>query len=158
MSTFNSNEVMEELDWDSEISRDFEFVLLPEGEYNFKVVKFERAIHNGSEKLPRCNKAVLTLEITSDDASQKTKIEHNLFVHRKCEGMLCEFFAAIGHRKHGEAMKMNWAAVPGSTGRCKVYVDNWKNKNGEPMQSNKIKKFLEPKQQPISSGFTPGRF
>lgn len=157
MSTFNPNEVMTELDWDSEISQDSEFVLLPEGEYDFVVKKFDRGIHNGSEKLPKCSKAILTIEVSSPDGKKAT-IEHNLFIHRKCEGMLCEFFIAIGHRKHGEAMKMNWNAVPGSKGRCKVYIDNWTSNKGQPMQSNKIKKFLEPKTPPMSTGFTPGQF
>lgn len=157
MSTFNPNDIMNELDWDSEISQDYEFVLLPEGEYDFVVKKFDRAVHNGSEKLPHCAKAILTIEVSSP-GGKKASIEHNLFLHQKCEGMLCEFFISIGHRKHGEAMKMNWNLVPGAKGRCKVYVDKWTGRDGQPKESNKIKKFLEPKAPPTSSGFTPGMF
>lgn len=137
------NEVMSELDWDSEISHDSEFTLLPEGEYDFTVKKFERARHNGSDKLPACNKAVLTLEVT--DGKNKATIEHNLFLHQKTEGFLCEFFTCIGQRKHGETLKMNWPAVMGAKGRCKVYVDKWQGKDGQPKESNKIRKFLAPK-------------
>lgn len=137
------NEVMSELDWDSEISHDSEFTLLPEGEYDFTVKKFERARHNGSPKLPACNKAVLTIEVT--DGKNKAVIEHNLFLHQKTEGMLCEFFTAIGQRKHGETLKMNWPAVMGAKGRCKVYIDKWQGKDGQPKESNKIKKFIAPK-------------
>ena len=41
-----------ELDWDDEIERESDFVLLPEGDYDFTVTGFERARHEGSEKLP----------------------------------------------------------------------------------------------------------
>ena len=157
MSTFNPNDVMNELDWDSEISRVSEFVLLPEGEYDFVVKKFERAIHNGSEKLSRCKKAVLTIEVSSPDGKKAT-IEHNLFIHPHTENFVSEFFISIGQMKRGETYKMNWSAVPGAKGRCKVYVDNWKGRDGQDMQSNKIRKFLEPKAPPTSSGFTPGKF
>ena len=60
------SEVIErELGWDDEIEKDGpEFVLLPEGDYSFEVVGFERARHNGSEKLPACNKAQQQLNIT----------------------------------------------------------------------------------------------
>lgn len=157
------NEVMSELDWDSEISRDSEFVLLPEGEYDFVVTKFERARHNGSAKLPACPKAVITLEVT--DGKSKATIEHNLFLHQKTEGMLCEFFTAIGQRKHGETLKMNWPAVMGARGRCKVYVDKWQGKDGQPKESNKIKKFVAPKNDaatsstaPAAGGWKPGSF
>lgn len=153
------NEVMRELDWDSEISHDSEYVLLPEGEYDFTVKKFERARHNGSPKLPACNKAVLTLEVT--DGKNKATIEHNLFLHQKTEGMLCEFFTSIGQRKHGEKLKMNWPAVMGAKGRCKVYVDKWTGKDGQPKESNKIRKFLAPKAEttaPAAGGWTAGNF
>lgn len=156
------NEVMSELDWDSEISHDSEFVLLPEGEYSFTVKKFERARHNGSAKLPACNKAVLTLEVT--DGKNKTTIEHNLFLHQKTEGLLCEFFTCIGQRKRGEPMKMNWPAVMGATGRCKVYIDKWQGNDGQQKENNKIKKFLEPKEYkaapaaPATGGWKAGSF
>ena len=43
---------------------------------------------------------------------------------------------------------MNWNAVPGAHGRCKITVRSWKGKNGEDMQSNDIKKFYDPFENP----------
>ena len=135
-------------------------MLLPDGEYDFTVKKFDRARHNGSDKLPPCNKAVLTLEVT--DGKNKTTIEHNLFLHQKTEGFLCEFFTAIGQRKHGEALRMNWPAVVGAKGRCKVYVDKWTGKDGQQKEANKIKKFVAPKADSAApattTSWTPGGF
>ena len=41
----DNNNIERELDWDSEINKESEFTLLPEGDYNFTVVSFERARH-----------------------------------------------------------------------------------------------------------------
>ena len=47
------NDIGRELDWDEAIELNpSTFVLLPEGEYDFKVIKFERQRHTGSAKLP----------------------------------------------------------------------------------------------------------
>ena len=127
-----------QLDWDDEIEQESEFVILPEGTYDFEVVKFERGQHNGSEKLPACKKAILTIKLT--DGKKSTTIIHNLFLHSKCEGMLSAFFLAIGEKKHGEKLRMNWNNVTGAKGRCKVIVEPY---NGN--DYNKIKSFLEPK-------------
>lgn len=165
MSEYIPNNMNQEIGWDDVIEHDSEFTLLPEGDYNFTVVKFERARHNGSDKLPPCNKAVLTLEVT--DGINRTQITHNLFLHRKTEGMLCAFFTAIGQRKHGEQLRPNWGQVVGSSGTCKVGVRTWTGNDGQPRQSNEIRKFYErgqvpqaqaAPQQPQQQSFTPGRF
>ena len=156
-----------EFDWDSEIKNDSEFIVLPEGDYDFVVKGFERGRHNGSEKLPPCNKAILKIEI-GDGQGKKVTIEHNLFLHSSCEWRLCAFFESIGARRHGEPLRMNWNNVVGAKGRCKVYVDEFKsNRTGETLKSNKISKFYPPTAasaqqasatQTSMAGFTPGRF
>lgn len=152
-----------ELNWDDEIIKDSDFVLLPEGDYDFRVTAFERGRHQGSEKLPPCNKAVVTLEIDAPEG--KAYIKHNLFLHSRCEGLLSNFFTGIGQKKHGEPLKMNWNAVIGSTGRCKVGIRKWTGRDGNEMQSNEVKKFYEPnpntppkKLEPDDYPFQPGVF
>ena len=132
-----------EFNWDDEIVRDSDFVLIPEGDYSFTVTGFERGRHEGSDKLPPCNKAMITLRIALPDGTTQ-ELKHNLFLHSKCEGLLSAFFTAIGQKKKGEPLRMNWGAIIGATGRCKVSVRTWKGKNGEDMQSNDIKKFYAP--------------
>ncbi|MBR5948420.1 MAG: DUF669 domain-containing protein [Clostridia bacterium] len=141
-------------DWNDSIEKDSEFTLLPEGEYDFTVEAFERGRHPGSDKLPACNKAVLTLRVF-DSTGNTSKIIHNLFLHSKCEGFLCAFFTAIGQRKHGEKLQMNWNTVIGSRGKCKVYIDKYTGNDGVERQSNKIARFLEPVEP---KGWTPGDF
>ena len=116
-----------------------EFVLLPEGDYDFTVTKVERARHAGSEKMPPCNMAKVTVTVWGPE--DKIDITENLFLCNKMEWKLSQFFLALGLKKHGEPLKMNWAAAQGKTGKCRVYVDTYKKKDGSDGNSNKIKKF-----------------
>lgn len=145
-----------EFNWDDQIEKESDFTLLPEGDYDFTVKSFTRGRHNGSDKLLACNKAIIKVEVTN--GTDTTTIEHNFFLHTKCEGILSAFFIAIGQKKHGEPLKMNWNAVTGARGKCKVYIDKWTGKDGAEMQSNKIKRFLEPAENAPQTTFTPGAF
>lgn len=147
-----------ELGWDDQIENDSpDFTLLPAGDYDFTVTEFERQRHNGTEKLPPCNKAVVSLKFETPEGT--TTIKHNLFLHTKTEGMLCAFFTAIGQRKKGEKLTMNWNSVVGSTGRAKLKVREWTNEKGELKRFNEVQKFYEPDEnKPASVGYTPGSF
>lgn len=138
-----SNTVSErEFNWNDTIENDSTFEVLPEGDYDFTVTSFERGRHNGSDKLPPCNKAILTIEVSNSE--RKSTLTHNLFLHTKTEGMLTAFFTSIGHRKRGEALRMDWNKVTGARGRCKVSIRKWMGNNGQEMESNQIAKFYEP--------------
>lgn len=149
-------EVEAELDWDSEIEKDNEFILLQEGEYNYEVVGFERARYNGGEKLPPCNQAKLKIQIDSPKGT--AIIYQNLFLHSKCEGTLSSFFCSIGQKKHGEKLKMDWSKVIGSKGRAKIGTKVYNEKT-----YNEIKTFLDPvddvtTQHSSNTPFKPGTF
>jgi len=138
MSDYNNQGF--ELGWDAEIEKDSpEFIILPEGEYDFVVKSFERGRHNGSDKIGPCPKAILTLGIDTYDGEAIVRKE--LLLHSKLEGLLCEFFTCIGQRQHGQRVAMNWNAVTGARGRCKIGTRVY---NGN--QYNEVKKFLEPNQ------------
>lgn len=152
MSEFDS--MSREFGWDDEIQHDSSpFQVLPEGDYNFIVKKFERARHGGSEKIPACNKAILTVAVFNEGA--QGEVQTNLFLHSKFEWKLCQFFTAIGQRKHGEAMRMNWGAVPGATGVCHVGVRKWTGSDGKERESNEITEFYDPENAPAISVSQP---
>ncbi len=46
-----------ELGWDDEIEKGADYVLLPEGEYDFTIESFERGRFEGSDKVPACPRA-----------------------------------------------------------------------------------------------------
>lgn len=139
------------LGWEDEISKEGgDFILLPEGDYDFTVESFERGRFEGSEKMPPCNKALLKIRI--DTADGAAYINHSLLLHSKTEGLLSAFFESIGQKKKGEAVKMNWQIVPGSVGRCMVKIRSWNDKEGNTRQSNEIKKFYPKEQKKYSAG------
>lgn len=162
------NENGRELNWNDVIEKDSTYTLLEEGDYDFVVKSFERGRHTPSVngKLPPCNKAILTIEVSNDQ--QVTQITHNLFLHTSTEGILCAFFTSIGARKHGEKLVMDWNKVTGAHGRCHVIVDTFTKKDGTEGKSNKIARFLEPDEQtsftqatpatPQAGGWQSGRF
>lgn len=152
-----SNNVEREFDWNDEIEHDSpDFVVLPEGDYDFEVTEFERARHGGSEKLPPCNKAIVHLKIEGKEGI--SVIRHNLFLHTITEGMLCAFFSAIGQRKKGEKLKMNWNTVVGSKGKAKVGIRKWTNDEGKESTFNEVKKFYEAEEKETAPSFQAGRF
>lgn len=140
-----------ELNWNDEIEKDgSDYVLLPEGDYDFKVIDFERGRHDGSAKLPPCNKAILKLEIAGNEG--KATITHNLFLHTITEGMISAFFTSIGQKKKGEKVQMNWNAVLGASGRAKIGIHSYTNKDGEERKSNEIKRFYEKQAKTFEEG------
>jgi hypothetical protein len=139
------------LGWDDEISNDDagNFDTVPSGDYPFEVVDVKRGQHQAkaSGKLPNCPKAELKVRVFTSDG-EHVDIDHNLFLHSRCEGMLCQFFRAIGHRKHGEPLRPDWSRVIGSRGWCKVTIRDWVGKDGNKYHSNDIKSFIDPDKAP----------
>lgn len=122
MSDYMNNQPRE-LEWDDPISQEeMELPHLPDGDYPFQIVSLEKARHQPRDggKLPPCNKAILTVRVTDRMNGVSVDIRHNLYLHSSMEWRLCEFFAAIGMRQKGEALRMDWNRVVGATGLCKV--------------------------------------
>lgn len=152
--------------WDDEIRQDSaEFILLPEGEYEFTVTGLERGYYAGGAKLPSCPKAIVSLKIDSPDGC--AIIKNNFFLHSKCEGLLCAFFLCLGMRKRGEPLRMNWPAVIGCRGRAKIAVRTYTGNDGNEYKANEVKQFLAPETAAPTAagsapaapqGWTPGAF
>lgn len=160
-----TNQTERELGWEDTIEKDGgEFVVLPAGDYNFTVTKFERARFQGSRNLPACNQAKLEITVHSIEHGDVI-VFHNLFLHTKTEGLLSNFFAGIGQKKKGEVLKPNWQQVVGSKGRLKLETNKFSGRDGSERINNQIKSFYpkeDSNQVPFPSsnqgGFTPGQF
>ena len=63
-----------ELGWEDVIEKENQFIILPEGDYDFTVESFDRARHNGSEKVPACNKAYISFYFFLDLAPFKCRL------------------------------------------------------------------------------------
>lgn len=136
-----------ELGWDDEIQNDDAGAkeVLPAGNYPFEIVDVKRERHfpKPDGKLPECNKAVVTVRVHHAQG-EYVDLTSNLFLHSRCEGMLCQFFKAIGHRKHGEPLKPDWSRVVGARGTCKLAVREYMGQDGAKRQANDVKSFLDP--------------
>lgn len=138
-ATNNQNMFM---DWDDAIESDGqEFVILPEGDYNFVVTNFERGRYPGSAKIPPCNKASLTLHVKTDDGVAMVRTD--LILYRSLEWKISSFFRSIGQKKHGERLVMNWSKVVGSHGRAHFKPRTYTTGDGEERTTNDCTKFYD---------------
>ena len=72
------------MDWDDTLENDGgEFITLPEGDYVFEVVDFERGRYPGGAKIPPCNKAALTLQVRTPDGIARVRTD--LILYRSLE-------------------------------------------------------------------------
>lgn len=131
---------LQTLDWDSVIDQDgAPFVLLDEGEYNFTIQEFKRAIFPGSQKIQQCPKAELVLNIEN-----LTTVKTDLILAPQLMWKLASFARSIGVKKHGEACTIPWDSIVGYSGRCKIKHRSYVDKNGETKTANEVDSFLDP--------------
>ena len=139
MDTNNQNMCM---DWNDAIESDGqEFIVLEEGDYNFRVTSFERGHFPGSAKIPACNKAAITVLVETPDGNASVKFDLILF--RTLEWRISAFFRCIGQKKNGERIVMDWNKVLGSQGRAHFKPRNYTNSHGEEKTVNDIDRFID---------------
>lgn len=132
----------ETFNWDDVISDDGSEskVIILRGEYNFRVSEFNRGTFPGSEKLPACPQAELTLDIETEEGTAKCFVR--LPLCKSMEWKLSGFFRAIGCKKHGEPVKMEWNKVAGAQGRADFQPRKYK-KDGEDRETNDVKRWVD---------------
>lgn len=132
-----------ELDWDEEIENTPSFPDIPDGEYEFMVDHYERAVVGGEGKYAGQRMAVIYCNILAGDA--EPQIKTNIILNENFRWKLSEFFISIGlmENKEGAKKKMNWNEIGGRRGRCKV--EHKPNYNDATKTHLEITKFLEPK-------------
>ena len=130
------------LDWDDAIENDGDgFVLLPAGDYVFQVLDIERGRHPGSEKVPPCNKAALTLLVKAPE--RDVRVRTDLLLYRPLEWKLSSFFRSIGQKQKGQALVMNWEHVPGSWGRARFGPRKYTAADGSERSTNDVVRYLD---------------
>lgn len=98
-----------------------DFVVLPPGEYDFKVVKFERGSYAGGEKIPACNK--VKIGVVLDGGSKGSGYAStNFFMVDNQLWKIFQFLDSVGLRQQG-TVSIPWSKVEQGvgelTGRCK---------------------------------------
>jgi len=130
------------MDWNDAIEEDGqEYVLLPEGDYNFTVTNFERGRFPGGQKVPACNKATITVQVDTKEGIATVKFD--LLLYRSLEWRISAFFRCIGQKKHGEKLTMDWNKVIGSKGIAHFKQRSYTNNQGEEKFTNDIERFID---------------
>ena len=138
--------------WDSALPENTKpaVEILPAGDAEFEVMKLDRQ-RKEMGRLGTCNVAVMKLQVTSlVENVQPQMIEVNLPLSPVTAYRLYQFFASIGHYKHGEVesgkpFKPDWSKVVGSTGLCVVKHREWTGKDGKTRVSADIDAYLDEK-------------
>ena len=116
-------------DWDDEIEKESEFALLEDGDYDFEITGFERGSFDGSEKMPPCKMATVSFRIKDKDGNS-TVVADRFYLCATTEWKLSQLFKSVGLKQTGKKARMDWNALPGSKGRCKVVKKkNYNNDN-----------------------------
>ena len=130
------------MDWNDVIENDGqEFIILPEGDYNFVVSNFERGRFPGSAKMQACNKASLTLQVETEEGV--ASIRTDLILNRMLEWRISAFFRAIGRKKQGEKLAMNWDNLIGAKGRAHFKPRKYNDRDGNEKQANDVDRFYD---------------
>lgn len=152
-----NNTENEFLSWDSGfIAEESEFVVLDPGVCKFTVKGFERKIYDGkSEKIPN-GTPYAEIEMEFVGAKGKTTVKERLYLLKRVQWKLTEFFAAIGQNPTiGQAFMPNWNAVIGSFGYAELEINRYKDNSGNDRSNNQIKKFLNPNAPEIANAQQP---
>ena len=67
----------------------------------------------------------------------------SLLVHRKLEWKLSQFFRAIGRKKHGEALNMDWSGLVGLPLKVHITIRSYTSRDGEERQCNDVDRFYD---------------
>lgn len=118
-----------------------EFVILPEGTYPFKVVKFERGSFQGSAKIPPCNK--VTVGIVLDGGNKgRGYAACNFFMVDNQLWKIFAFLDSVGLHQEG-SVSIPWSKIEAGVGelegRCKSYNREY---NGKTYTD--VKQWLKP--------------
>lgn len=150
-----------ELGWNDTITKDNEeFPLLPPGDYPFQIDYYERARHSGVKsngepsKIPACAKAIVHFNVFGQ-SGETVSLKQEYLLWGTLQFKLSELFRSVGLKKEGEPLQMNWDALPGLRGRCKVTQVQG---SRDPSKTfNQIDK-LYPADVAAGSGYTAGKF
>ena len=133
--------------WDDELD-EASFSVLPEGDYKFRVLTWERGRFEPKDptKGPACDQATLHLEVEGTDEDGKpTKVTvfHRLRLRKKELGFIRRFFDCLGLASNDGKAVMPWNKIEGETGICELEVHEY---NGK--KSNQVKQFYEKSKAP----------
>ena len=104
--------------WDDVLKDDGqEYIILPEGEYDFTVTGVEHGQYPIGPRIPSCPKVTVTLAVESEAGTAFVRTD--LLLYRTVEWKISAFVRNIGRKKPGEKAVMSWGGIAGCRGRAR---------------------------------------
>lgn len=123
------------------------WTLLPEGFYPFRVERMERERYQGSQKMPQCPMAKLTLAVAGTDGSE-TQVQQRLYITRNRLWKVSRFMEAVGRGRNADGkVIIDWGGIEGMGGFVKLKVRSYTGRDGQERQTNDVEWFVKPEEQ-----------
>lgn len=154
------------LGWDDEFTADISSgnTQLTEGDYWFEIVKLERSRHNGSDKTPPCNKAIVTFRILAPQGEATVTDQFFVIDLDWAQRKNTALFASIGLAsredvENGRKIKPHWTnEIAGRRGVCHIAPRAY-TKDGVQHTVNDLKKLYptwnQPNVEPVAPAAAP---
>lgn len=132
------------LDWTDEVEDSgTDFVLLKEGDYVFVVEKLDKERYEGSEKVPNCPRATITLAIPLPDG-RTARVFDRILLYKGNEWRIFRFFECLGFEKNENGkMAPHWNEVVGQQGVVRIKQREYTNKKGEKKTTNDVDSYIK---------------
>lgn len=123
------------------------WTLLPEGFYPFRVERMERERYQGSQKMPQCPMAKLTLSVTGADG-RDTTVQQRLYITRNRLWKVSRFMESVGRGRNADGkVIIDWGGIEGMGGFVKLKVRSYTGRDGQERQTNDVEWFVKPEEQ-----------
>lgn len=123
------------------------WTLLPEGFYPFRVERMERERYQGSQKMPQCPMAKLTLAVTGADG-RDTSVQQRLYITRNQLWKVSRFMESVGRGRNEQGkVIIDWGGIEGAAGWVKLKVRSYTGRDGQERQTNDVEWFVKPEEQ-----------
>ena len=107
----------------------------------------ERERYQGSQKMPQCPMAKLTLSVTGADG-RDTAVQQRLYITRNQLWKVSRFMESVGRGRNGAGkVIIDWGGIEGSTGWVKLKVRSYTGRDGQERQTNDVEWFVKPEEQ-----------
>lgn len=121
--------------------------LLPEGFYPFRVERMERERYQGSQKMPQCPMAKLTLAVAGTDG-RETAVQQRLYITRNQLWKVSRFMESVGRGRNADGkVIIDWGGIEGAGGFVKLKVRSYTGRDGQERQTNDVEWFVKPEEQ-----------
>ncbi len=133
------------LDWTDEVEDDgLDYILLEEGDYTCVVEKLDKERYEGSDKVPPCPRANITLLIPLADG-RTAHVFDRILLYSGNKWRIYRLFEAFGFESNQDGkMIPHWDEIIGRQGVVRIKQRKYTNKNGDEKITNDVDSYIKP--------------